>query len=93
MKNSSIMGRKAVRRREIQILREKYILQLLPVFYEFGLQALSMDDICAKLNVSKATLYNYFATKRYGNRHIVQRVLGEIAGFEKIIGSKRRCLF
>lgn len=84
------MGRKAVRKKRNTNpkRREKYILQLLPVFYEFGLQALSMDDICSKLNVSKATLYNYFATKEDMVTAILQHVLGEIAGFEKIIGSK-----
>lgn len=84
------MGRKSVRkqRNANPKRREKYILQLLPVFYEYGLQALSMDDICTKLNISKATLYNYFATKEEMVAAILEHVLGEIAGFEKIITSK-----
>ncbi len=83
------MGRKAVKktRNANPKRKDKYIKQLMPVFYEYGLQALSMDDICQKLNVSKATLYNYFATKEEMVAAILNHVLSEIAGFESIISN------
>lgn len=84
------MGRKAVKkvRNANPKRKDKYVKQLMPVFYEYGLQELSMDDICEKLDVSKATLYNYFATKEEMVAAILNQVLSEIAEFESIIGNK-----
>ena len=64
--------------------------KLMPIFYEYGLKSLSMDDICAKLDVSKATLYNYFATKEEMVAGILAHVLGEIGQFEEIIADRKR---
>ena len=89
------MGRKAIskKRNTNPKRRQKYLLQLMPVFYEYGLQALSMNDICVKLNVSKATLYNYFATKEEMVAAILQHVLDEISGFEAILSDKKQPFF
>lgn len=86
------MGRKAVRKKRNpnQKRRQKYLEKLMPIFYEYGLKELSMDDICSKLDVSKATLYNYFATKEEMVAGILTHVLGEIGQFEKIIADKQR---
>jgi AcrR family transcriptional regulator len=86
------MGRKSVKkpRNQNEKRRKKYILQLMPILYEFGLNALSMDDICEKLKVSKATLYNYFATKEEMVAAILESVLEGIGSFEPIILDKNR---
>ena len=86
------MGRKSVSKQRNQNpkRRQKYLLQLMPIFYEYGLQALSMDDICEKLDVSKATLYNYFATKEEMVAGILEHILGEIAYFENVLVDKNR---
>ena len=61
---------------------------LIPVFQHHGLKSLTMDDIAAKLSVSKATLYNYFATKEEIVSSILQYILGNISTFETIITDK-----
>jgi AcrR family transcriptional regulator len=86
------MGRKAVSKKRNQNPKhqKKYLLQLMPIFYEYGLQTLSMDDISLKLGISKATLYNYFATKEDMVAGILDHVLGEIGHFEEILADKQR---
>ena len=81
------MGRKPIQKKRNQNLKRKtkYVKMLIPVFQEHGLKSLTMDDIAAKLNVSKATLYNYFATKEEIVSSILQHVLGNISTFETII--------
>ena len=86
------MGRKSVSKQRNQHpgRRKKYMLRLMPIFYEYGLQQLSMDDICEKLGVSKATLYNYFASKEEMVAAILEHVLTEIGHFEQILADKSR---
>ena len=86
------MGRKAVKkqRNKNPKRKKKYLLQLMPIFYEHGLHSFSMDDICEKLSVSKATLYNYFATKEEMVAAILELVLEEIGGFELVMLDKNR---
>ena len=86
------MGRKSVSKQRNQhpVRRQKYLLQLMPIFYEYGLQELSMDSISDKLKVSKATLYNYFASKEEMVAGILEHVLGEIGQFEIIMADKNR---
>jgi len=86
------MGRKSVvkQRNQNPGRRKKYLLRLMPIFYEFGLQELSMDDICDKLDVSKATLYNYFASKEEMVAGILDHVLTEIGHFENILNDSER---
>ncbi len=86
------MGRKAVKkpRNRNPKRKMKYLMQLMPIFYEHGLQEFSMDDICEKLDVSKATLYNYFATKEDMVAAILETVLEEIGSFEPIMIDKQR---
>ncbi len=84
------MGRKPIKKKRNQNLKRKvkYIELLIPVFQVHGLKSLTMDDIASKLNVSKATLYNYFATKEEIVSSILQHVLGNISTFETIITDK-----
>jgi AcrR family transcriptional regulator len=86
------MGRKSVAKQRNQNpkRRKKYLMRLMPIFYEYGLQELSMDDISQKLDISKATLYNYFATKEEMVAGILDHVLGEIGYFETIMADKER---
>ena len=86
------MGRKSVSKQRNQNpkRKKKYLLRLMPIFYEYGLKELSMDDISEKLEISKATLYNYFATKEEMVAGILDHVLGEIGFFEAILEDKQR---
>lgn len=86
------MGRKSVdkTRNANPRRRKKYLMKLLPIFYEYGLQQLSMDDISSKLNVSKATLYNYFASKEEMVSAALAHILGEISPFVQVLKDRER---
>lgn len=86
------MGRKAIakQRNTNQKRREKYLKKLAPIFYKYGLRTMSMDDICEKLNVSKATLYNYFSSKEEMVEAILQNILNSLSAFEGIIHDEKR---
>lgn len=59
------MGRKAVEkeRKELDAKQKKWLKKVLPYFYEHGVRKVTMDEIAIHLNISKATIYNYFQSK------------------------------
>ncbi len=59
------MGRKAIdkERKPLNEKQKKWLAEVLPYFYEHGMKKPTMDDIAAHLNLSKATIYNYYSSK------------------------------
>jgi hypothetical protein len=44
-------------------LKEKIIIKATEMFFKLGFKSVTMDDISAKLGISKKTLYKYFSNK------------------------------
>lgn len=86
------MGRKSVNKPRTRDprKRQKYLNQLRPIFFEFGLSALSVDDLSERLGVSKGTLYNSFSSKEEIVAVLMEQVLSEIGGFEAIVDDHSR---
>ena len=59
------MGRKAVdkERKPLNQKQEKWLTEVMPYFYKNGMRKPTMDDIAEHLNLSKATIYNYYSSK------------------------------
>lgn len=43
--------------------REKLVMRLMPFVQEYGFSSLKMDDAAKYMDISKATMYKYFASK------------------------------
>jgi len=78
------MGRKPVKKERIDdpSLKASWIEQLSTVYLRNGLTKFTMDDIAAKLGISKATLYKYFASRAEILDAVVRRRIMEIEAFE-----------
>ena len=59
------MGRKATdkERKPLNIKQQKWLVDIMPYFYKNGVRKPTMDDIAEHLNLSKATIYNYYCSK------------------------------
>lgn len=59
------MGRKAINkeRKPLNKKQKEWLINVLPFFYKNGIRKPTMDDIAAHLNLSKATIYNYYSSK------------------------------
>ena len=59
------MGRKATdkERKPLNIKQQKWLADIMPYFYKNGVRKPTMDDIAEHLNLSKATIYNYYCSK------------------------------
>ena len=59
------MGRKAIEkeRKPLNAKQQKWLGEVLPYFYKNGMRKPTMDDIAEYLNLSKATIYNYYSSK------------------------------
>tara|TARA_Y100000385_G_scaffold201817_1_gene209004 strand:- start:54 stop:674 length:621 start_codon:yes stop_codon:yes gene_type:complete len=59
------MGRKATdkERKPLNIKQQKWLADIMPYFYKNGVRKATMDDIAEHLNLSKATIYNYYCSK------------------------------
>ncbi len=44
-------------------MRERILIACAEQFFKFGVRSITMDDIAAKLGMSKKTIYEYFSTK------------------------------
>lgn len=80
------MGRKFVdkQRNTNEQKKEKYLLLLMQTFKAHGLSKYTMDSIAKELNVSKATLYQYFTSKDEMVEIILSRILFQMRDFELI---------
>jgi len=71
----------ALRRRVLDVSRE--------LFLKYGYAPVSVDDICARLGISKATLYGEFGSKKEILIEVVESVkTGMLAGVERIVAGK-----
>jgi len=59
------MGRKATdkERKPLNVKQQKWLADVMPYFYKNGMRKPTMDDIAEHLNLSKATIYNYYSSK------------------------------
>ena len=59
------MGRKAInkKRKPLNTKQQKWLGEVLPYFYKNGMRKPTMDDIAEQLNLTKATIYNYYSSK------------------------------
>jgi len=78
------MGRKPVdkERADNPKVKEKWLVDLAPLYFQSGLKRFTMDDIASKLNISKATLYKYFSSREEILNSIVKFKIEEIESFE-----------
>ncbi|AOW19755.1 TetR/AcrR family transcriptional regulator [Urechidicola croceus] len=65
--------------------RDEIIGQSLDLFFKFGIQCITMDDIANKCSVSKKTIYKYFQNKDDLLMHTIKSQVEELKGFLKII--------
>lgn len=80
------MGRKSTdkKRNTNELKREKYLNLLTQTFKVHGLRKYTMDGIAKELNITKATLYQYFKSKDEMVEIILERVIFQLRDFEKI---------
>jgi AcrR family transcriptional regulator len=59
------MGRKSIEkeRKSLSTKQKKWLANTMPFFYKNGIQGPTMNDIAEYLNLSKATIYNYYESK------------------------------
>lgn len=59
------MGRKSIEkeRKSLSAKQKKWLANTMPFFYKNGIQGPTMNDIAEYLNLSKATIYNYYESK------------------------------
>ena len=80
------MGRKSTdkKRNTNELKREKYLNLLTQTFKVHGLRKYTMDGIAKELNITKATLYQYFKSKDEMVEIILESVIFQLRDFEKI---------
>jgi len=78
------MGRKPVDKERLDDpeLKNSWIKELSELYLKNGLTKFTMDEIAAKLGISKATLYKYFTSKEEILAEIVRFKILEIEAFE-----------
>ncbi|MCB9197063.1 MAG: TetR/AcrR family transcriptional regulator [Flavobacteriales bacterium] len=59
------MGRKSIEkeRKQLNAKQKRWLANSMPFFYSKGIQGPTMNDIAEHLNLSKATIYNYYESK------------------------------
>lgn len=72
--------------------REEWIRSLYPFFRIRGLMGFSMEEVADFLDVSKATIYNYYASKEEIIDQYVSSKLSDLDKFNLIFGDKRYSL-
>lgn len=88
------MGRKSTNKSRMtnSAKREEWIRSLYPFFRIRGLMGFSMEEVAGFLDVSKATIYNYFTSKEEIIDHYVASKLNDFNQFNLIFGNKRLSL-
>lgn len=81
------MGRKSVKKKRNTNphKREKFVMMLMPIFQQYGLNRFTMDDMARELGISKATLYHHFSSKDDIISAILKHILHGIKEFELIV--------
>lgn len=78
------MGRKPVDKERFDApeLKKAWIRKISSLFLQHGFTIFTMDEISARLRVSKATLYKYYASKEDMLEEILRYKIEEIEAFE-----------
>lgn len=78
------MGRKPKNKNRVNDpeTRAKWVKLIMPIYMKNGLKKFTMDDICIKLGVSKATIYKHFASRTEILEAVVHYKIQEIAAYE-----------
>ena len=81
------MGRKPKDKERVDdpYLKETWVKELATLYLQHGLGKFTMDKIAKKLNISKATLYKYFASKDEIIDAVVQFKIQEIIAYENLL--------
>jgi AcrR family transcriptional regulator len=81
------MGRKSLKKKRNTNpqKREKFVLMLMPIFQQHGLNRFTMDDIAHELGMSKATLYHHFSSRDEIISAILKHILYGIKEFEPVV--------
>lgn len=84
------MGRKALdkERKNDPQKKAEWAVQLIPFFQQRGLRGVTIDDIAAELNKSKATVYKYFGSREEIIATTIAIKLEEIQKFEAYLWNK-----
>lgn len=85
------MGRKSINRQRKQNNNktQEWSLILFPYLQVHGLKGITMDSVAKELQISKATLYDYFQTKEELIALTLQCKLEKIRGFEYILNNEQ----
>lgn len=86
------MGRKAIdkARNSNDTKRTKWVRELYPFFKSRGLLGFNMEEVALCLNVSKATIYNYFQSKDEIIDCYLSEKFKDLSGFESKIEDLNR---
>lgn len=81
------MGRKPKDKERVDdpFLKESWVKELATLYLQHGIGKFTMDKIAKKLNISKATLYKYFASKDEIIDAVVQFKIKEIINYENLL--------
>ncbi len=81
------MGRKSLKkkRKNNPEKKEEWAKELIPHFQKKGLRDFTMDNVAEMLNVSKATVYNYFKSREEIVELCVAVKLSEVSHFSAIL--------
>src|ERR1700741_268724 len=67
-----------LRERKKQELRDRLVAAARTLFDEKGFEATTVDEICARVDVSQKTFFNYFPTKQHVVREIAEVFLDDL---------------
>ncbi len=84
------MGRKSIEkeRKVLSAKQKKWLGNTMPFFYKNGIQGPTMNDIAEYLNLSKATIYNYYESKEDLVHDALWLKLKELEKFKDILNDE-----
>ncbi|MCD8159032.1 MAG: TetR/AcrR family transcriptional regulator [Clostridiales bacterium] len=73
--------------------------QVFAIYAKYGFEKISMDEVSARINISKATLYKYFKSKEDIVKHMVRNITAHMdsmsfttdGGINAVLDSIRSC--
>ena len=84
------MGRKSINKTRSNSVakKEELIQRLIPFLQEKGLQGITMDNMAAAMDISKATVYKYFQSREEILAAVITFKLEEIKHFDSYLNDK-----
>lgn len=85
------MGRKPLDKERVNnpFIKDVWVKELATLYLQYGLGKYTMDKIAKKLDISKATLYKYFASKDEIIKAVVQYKIHEIITLEDLLADDK----